>query len=742
MRILHVVTVVDSDASYGGPLTVAINQCRELRRRGHEAEIVSGWIGANPPPSHLEGVPATLIPVRSVVPGSRFAGLFSARLMRWVLRHAGDFDAAHIHLARDLVPLSAALTFWLRGTPYVTQTHGMILPDDRRLAKVLDRLITLPVLRRACTRFVLTDAESEALSRLSHRSLETVRIPNGVDVNEVRRRPEASMDVLFMARLHPRKRVLDFARAAATLIGEGLPATFSVVGPDDGDLSELRDFINTSEGLADRLRYQGALPHDQVHQRLLDASIFVLPSVDEVFPMTLLEALATGTPSICTTSCGIAAELAAEDAAVVVPPGPEELTAAVRNLILDSSRRDQLSRTAQSTARRYYSMESVGSCLVGAYQGAALGAAEVSRRVLWVTNVPTPYRAPLWEQMGENCSLTVALMAATEPNRDWVVDLDRDRYQVEILDAPAIGRSGDSTLYGPSLKLLRLIGRRPDAMVLDGWESPAYLAARWWARRRGIPVIASYRSTQGTHRFSRGPVDWLRRWFFHGADGVLTAGSASSAAVRAMGVPTDRIVEGFNTVDVARFQRAIDLREPAVDERGHHFLYVGQFIERKNVDSLIRAFAAMRDRHDVLVLVGTGPLLGELQARAKELEVTSAVRFCGSLDGDDLVRAYAGAHTLVLPSTEEVWGLVVNEGLAAGLHAVVSQTCGIAPSIAGMPGVFLCDPDVAGLMSGLIESRTAWEEPIADHPVTRHTPAELSSVVLTAVDSVRSDAQL
>jgi glycosyltransferase involved in cell wall biosynthesis len=354
-----------------------------------------------------------------------------------------------------------------------------------------------------------------------------------------------------------------------------------------------------------------------------------------------------------------------------------------------------------------------------------------SSDLLWVTNVPTPYRAPLWSALGDQHGLTVAFLADSEPNRTWKVDLDRGRYSVVSLNARPLTMSGDSVIYAPSKRLMNLISQRPRAVVMDGWESPAYLAARWWAKRKGVPVIASYRSTLATHRFDSGPIPAMRRWFFHGADAVLTAGQASTEAVTSMGVPRARIVEGFNTVDVERFvtgaARARAGRPPAP---GHHFLYVGQFIARKNVEALIRAFAGIREDADTLTLVGDGPLEAELRAVAASLDITSAVHFKGHLDGEDLVNAYAAANTLVLPSTEEVWGLVVNEGLAAGLNAVVSTDCGITPSIKDMPGVFVAAPTVQGLQLTLRRANESWSGPIPLHPITQHTPAALSMIIV------------
>jgi glycosyltransferase involved in cell wall biosynthesis len=375
---------------------------------------------------------------------------------------------------------------------------------------------------------------------------------------------------------------------------------------------------------------------------------------------------------------------------------------------------------------------------IGQFRGGPIGD---QRRgpggLLWVTNVATPYRAPLWAALGERHDLTVALLADSEPNRSWKVALDRSRYSVVSLQARTLTSSGGSTIYGPSRQLMELIARRPRAVVLDGWESPAFLTARWWAKHHGVPVIASYRSTLSTHRFNAGPVSALRRWFFRGADLVLTAGQASTEAVTAMGVPLSSIVEGFNTVDVDRFSvGAAKVRAAQPDRPGHHFLYVGQFIPRKNVESLIIAFASMRDPDDTLTLVGGGPLENDFRVLGRFLEIENALTFLGNLDGDDLVTAYGMANTLVLPSTEEVWGLVVNEGLAAGLHAVVSTACGITRSIDQMPGVITTGPNARDIEEALCRSRLNWDGPLIDHPVTRHTPLALSTVVLSAMERV------
>jgi glycosyltransferase involved in cell wall biosynthesis len=207
-----------------------------------------------------------------------------------------------------------------------------------------------------------------------------------------------------------------------------------------------------------------------------------------------------------------------------------------------------------------------------------------------------------------------------------------------------------------------------------------------------------------------------------------------------MGVPRQRIHEAFNTVDVDRFARgAAHVRALNAPSAGHRFLYVGVLIERKNVAALLRAFAQIRDLDDTLTVVGTGPLADSLRALAAELALSGRVRFAGSLEGDELVAAYGTSDTLVLPSTSEVWGLVVNEALAAGLNTVVSDTAGVTPDIVGMPGVFPAAPTVAGLASAMTASRQSWTGPRDDHPVMAHTPRALAEVISSMVNKGRRD---
>jgi glycosyltransferase involved in cell wall biosynthesis len=370
MRILHVVTLVDDRASYGGAVTVAVNQCLELRARGHDARLAGGWQGAGRPPGLVEGVPADVFRVHPLVPATGFSTLFSPALLRWVRDNASSFDAVHLHLDRELIPLSVGAVLARTSTPYVVQTHGSLAPSRGLRARLLDPRLTKDALLAARRIFVTTPDEGDDVARLSGSAERISLLRSGVVLPErvPAIRHAGPADVLFLGRLRPGRKVMAFARAAERLLADGVDAAFTVVGPDGGDLRRLRRFIAERPALEGRLRYDGALPHALAVERLRRADLYVLPSVEgQSCPMSLLEAIAAGVPSICTTDCGLAGTLAREHAALVTNPTDDAIFGAMRRLLVDRTARARLSAQAAATAASVFSMAAVAEVLEKEY---------------------------------------------------------------------------------------------------------------------------------------------------------------------------------------------------------------------------------------------------------------------------------------------------------------------------------------------------------------------------------------
>jgi len=92
--------------------------------------------------------------------------------------------------------------------------------------------------------------------------------------------------------------------------------------------------------------------------------------------------------------------------------------------------------------------------------------------------------------------------------------------------------------------------------------------------------------------------------------------------------------------------------------------------------------AAARVPEARVVLVGDGPLREQLKARAEKPDLKGRVEFVGFKNQKELPAYLAEADCLVLPSDgTETWGLIVNEAMACGKPAIVSEACGCAPDL-------------------------------------------------------------
>ncbi len=369
-EIVQVVNLVSDTGAFGGPSSVAVSQLRELQRQGHSVRLLALWVGTAEPPSTLEGVPLTARRAQTFIPGFGMLGLFNLGFLRDVYRAAGSARVMHIHAGRDLASLAALAVAVARRRPFVAQTHGMV---DRRtfaVARVFDSVF-LRLLRRARRCLVLTPAEERMLrAALGDETPPLTTLPNGVEVPEGRPPSEDEVagppTVLFLSRMHWEKGPDIFVRAA-TIVRETVPdAQFVLHGPDGGVLDQAIALIDELD-LGGTVSYGGPLAHEDAIRVMQQATVFVLPSTNEVFPMALLEAMAAGTASVCTDLCDISRELLASGAAVVTTRDSESVAKAVIELLEDEDLRTKVAEMGRETVMRSFSASAVARQLTEIY---------------------------------------------------------------------------------------------------------------------------------------------------------------------------------------------------------------------------------------------------------------------------------------------------------------------------------------------------------------------------------------
>ncbi|HEY3320742.1 MAG TPA: glycosyltransferase [Planctomycetota bacterium] len=363
MNVLIVCTAFLPNVEYGGPVTAAMDHARELQKRGHHVTVISSNVLAFRPPAWIaettnvvDGVTVRYFPSSYVVP--HFSLVRSPDLVTWLHANVRNFDAVHIHFAREWIPTLAARCALHAEVPVFLQPHGML--NRRSLIKrAVDQMVLQNILRSAAAVLVLQDHERQVIQTIAP-GTRTVELGNGITLH-----PDMPQwhriyppVVLFLSRLHPRKRVLDFIEMASLLHVKHPELTFRVVGPDGGDLQVARAKA-AALGLSACLYFEGPVNHSAALQEMARASVYVLPSVDEPFPISVLEALAVGVPTVVTTSLHIKDLLERHSAAEIVDPGPMNLAEAVTRLLAHPAEAQQRSTAGQRLVAERLSLTNV-----------------------------------------------------------------------------------------------------------------------------------------------------------------------------------------------------------------------------------------------------------------------------------------------------------------------------------------------------------------------------------------------
>jgi glycosyltransferase involved in cell wall biosynthesis len=297
---------------------------------------------------------------------------------------------------------------------------------------------------------------------------------------------------------------------------------------------------------------------------------------------------------------------------------------------------------------------------------------------------------------------------------DWDVPLldgYEHRFLRNVAEIPTVARFAG--LDTPELR--DVIGRgRYDAIVVNGWHYKSAWQAIRAAWRERVPVLVRSDSNLRTtrHPLARLAKAAPYRWFIPRLDGCLAVGRWSSEYFRYYGARADRLFivphavsPSFGHDSTSLEGRRAELRAQwGLSASDAVFLFVGRFVAMKRPMDFVRAIqAAAAHREGIAgLMVGDGPMRAECERAVRDGR--APVGFTGFLNQSMVAQAYVAADALVVPSTSETWGLVVNEAMSCGRGALVSDGVGCAPDLVepGATGFVFPIGDVDALYGKLV----------------------------------------
>jgi len=390
MNVLHVLTSIDP--IHGGTVEAVRSAVAATAKLGIRSDVLSI---EKPKPDWFSNWPVTVHSLENSYGYYRY----TPELVPWISEHAASYDAVVVHGVWRYPSFGVWRALRNSNTPYVLFTHGMLDPWFRsgyplkHLKKSLFwNLFEHRVLRDARTVIFTTEMERTRAAQ-SFRPYSCRETVAGLGIPE----PPADFDcqadaffhqfpllrskrlILFLGRVH-RMKGCDLLIESFGQIAMADPRLHLVIaGPDEEGWIPVLSRLATDLGIANRITWTGHLNSKTKWGALRAAEAVALPSHTESFGISLVEALACGTPVLTTNKVGICDDIAEYRAGLVGSDTAEDFA---RILKIWSSHSPQVQQEFQRQARACYvdrfQLEQFGAriqrCLVEATNSRATAA--------------------------------------------------------------------------------------------------------------------------------------------------------------------------------------------------------------------------------------------------------------------------------------------------------------------------------------------------------------------------------
>lgn len=290
-------------------------------------------------------------------------------------------------------------------------------------------------------------------------------------------------------------------------------------------------------------------------------------------------------------------------------------------------------------------------------------------KILYLTNIPSPYRVDFFNELGKKCELTVLFERHHAGDRDnrWKSEIFT-HFKTIFLQGRKVGVDAS---FCPGV--VRYLTKDYDAIILGGYSSPTYMLAIDYMRIRKIPFLLN--ADGGFINKDKKIMHYLKRHFISRASGWLSTGEMTDRYLMHYGAAKSAIYHYPFTsmrksdlyypssVEREKMKRELHIRERVM------IISVGRFIPLKGFDFLIKAAGALAHDCGVYIIGGTP---NQTDIENKEAFYATNVHFVDFMNKENLKKYYIAADIFVFPTLKDVWGLVLNEAMSYGLPCVSS----------------------------------------------------------------------
>lgn len=296
-------------------------------------------------------------------------------------------------------------------------------------------------------------------------------------------------------------------------------------------------------------------------------------------------------------------------------------------------------------------------------------------KVLFLTNVPSPYRVDFFNEFGKKCDLTVLFEKSTSSERDdsWKNYVFKN-FKGYVLKGKSVKK--DSAITFGMLKYLR--DKSFDKIICSNFSTLSGIIAIEYMRLIGREYYIE--SDGGFAKTGDGWKEKLKKHIVSGAKGYFSTADEHDKYYLRYGAEKEKIFRypftSLKKQDILNRIITVEEKDKLRKKLGicekKVLLAVGQFVYRKGFDVLLNA-AAELPKSVGIYFIGGAPTDEYIELKNKL--GLSNVHFIGFKLKEELKEYYKASDIFVLPTREDIWGLVINEAMANGLPLVTTNRC-------------------------------------------------------------------
>lgn len=305
-------------------------------------------------------------------------------------------------------------------------------------------------------------------------------------------------------------------------------------------------------------------------------------------------------------------------------------------------------------------------------------------KVMIVTNIPNPYRIPLFNLLNtelakQNVAMRVVFGAKEYKRRKFTFTLDELEFDYRFLKSLKlkIGQSEKYILSYPGI-IREILMYKPHRIIVVGFSlATLKIWLLSFIKKTDYLIWAGTipRSEQAASRIRT----FIRKLFVKRACGFVAYGSLARKYLQSLGAPESKIKIAINTVDTEFFSAQVQREKSCIQSDGKkHLLYIGYLNKRKNVQKLMPVIKKLSEKRSDFIfdIIGDGEQRQKLEDYVTQNQLGQFVLFHGFKQKKELPRFLAQSDCLLFQTDFDIWGLVLNEAMAAGILCIASRHAG------------------------------------------------------------------